>query len=187
MVLDPAHNISPRSKPGKKTTGRKVQNASLQLMAILMALLLLVMSGWYIFHSISEEDTLFSTYYKPEPGLQAVLSAGAPYGLEQGMVEYKRKNYSEAIRLWTEPLEENMTSDTLNFYLGSAHLALGQTPQSISYLEKVTQLPDGWFTPHAYWFLGLGYLKENRKEEAIQALEASNYPEAEELIKKIGD
>jgi tetratricopeptide (TPR) repeat protein len=82
-------------------------------------------------------------------------------------------------------LAEKPENDTLNYFIGSAHLALKDVKIAQSYLEKVTRLPEGRFSQEAYWYLALSYLSEGEFELAKKALAKSDHPDKEALMEAL--
>ena len=131
-------------------------------------------------------ERLFAGYYKTDPGLVTAMSAtDMNYEFERGMVDFKSGEYQSAIDRWEPLLSKNPASDTLNYFLGTSYLELKNTTKAISRLKKVTEIPQSKFLSDAYWYLALAYVLENRKEDAIQALNKTNHPLKPKLLTKL--
>ncbi len=133
----------------------------------------------------SKNERLFSTFYKADPGLSTTMSQTDDYTFEKAMVEYKTKNYTKAIDSWQLLLKDNPNSDTLNYFIGSAYLALNETATAIPYFENITLKPGSEFVSDACWYLGLALIKAGRVEEGKKQVEKSERPEKKELLQQI--
>jgi TolA-binding protein len=131
------------------------------------------------------EEKLFELYYRPDPGLPTLMGVSDHFQFENAMVSYKTGDYGEAIDHWQELLKEHPGNDTLNYFLGSAYLADGKVPLAIKSLDRVSEVPESVFLSDAYWYLALGKLKLNKKEEAIEALRLSGHPGKERLLSEL--
>lgn len=133
----------------------------------------------------SKNERLFSTYYKADPGLSTTMSQTDDYTFEKAMVEYKTKNYTKAVDSWQLLLKDNPNSDTLNYFIGSAYLALNKSETAIPYFENITLKPGSEFVSDACWYLGLALIKTGRLEEGKKQIEKSERPEKNELLQQI--
>ncbi len=131
-------------------------------------------------------ERLFNEYYNTDPGLVTAMSAkGMNYEFERGMVDYKTGDFQLAIDRWEPLLAENPSNDTLNYFLGISYLELRNTPEAIPRLEKVAEKTQGKFTDEANWYLALAYLLEGQKNDAIRALNNTDYPLKPELLTQL--
>lgn len=140
---------------------------------------------WILYPSESFHSRQFAQFYIEDPGLITAMSSESSYDFDRAMVEYKSGNYQEAIKRWEKLYQSNPENDTLNYFLGSAHLAKEETEPAIAYFQKVTQLPEGRFTDDNYWYLALSYLKLGRMEDAVNALYKTDHPLKEKLLNSI--
>lgn len=140
---------------------------------------------WYFVLLAPTHEKLFTAYYEPDPGLPTTMSNSAAYAFDRGMVDYKTGNYPAAINRWEGLIAEKPQNDTLNYFLGTAHLELGNTEKAKAYLEIVVQNGDGPFAQDAAWYLALSYLSTGRIQEAKEVLEKSNHPQKEMLMEKL--
>ncbi|TVQ13201.1 MAG: hypothetical protein EA361_09950 [Bacteroidetes bacterium] len=161
-----------------------------RLSALLVAasILILVSIGLFRFISPSSNNQkIFSEFFEPDPGLITPMSAGADYLFFDGMIDYKRKDYKTAISKW-EALEDTFAgTDTLNYFLGVAHLALKNDEQAIAYLQKALQIPDNVFIHETRHYLGLAYLKQGKTDEAIKLLKESEMAESKLVLDRLRD
>lgn len=148
-------------------------------------LFLLVISFWVFLGNTSENEKLFLAYYQPDPGLVTAMGNSSQYEFDRGMVDYKTGDYRAAITRWEKLLAEKPDNDSLNYFLGSAFLAIGDPDLAKPYLEKTTQIESGIFQKEAYWYLGLSLVKSGNSAEAIKYLQKSGRDEAVEVISKL--
>ncbi len=167
-----------------------IPQKSRPLVKYLIAASVLLVAGWgtwLIALQESPQEELFAAYFEPDPGLITPMSSTDRYQFYTGMIDYKRENYEEAISKWQPLLEDNLQSDTLNYFMGVAHLAQGEHNEALPYLQSSTQIDTSVFIDKAYFYLGLAYLKNDDREAAIQALKNSRYNRAAELLAEIED
>lgn len=172
-----------------KKPAEKVDNVKLfpwKSFSIAASLLLITgFFAWLLLFRSDPNERLFMAYYQADPGLVTAMSSESNYEFDRAMVDYKSGLYQEALRRWTPLLEEKPENDTLNYFVGSAHLALKDAKIAQSFLEKVTRLPEGRFLQDAYWYLALSYLSEGEIELAKKNLEKSDHPDKEDLMESL--
>ncbi len=127
----------------------------------------------------------FTQFYTADPGLITAMSSASSYDFDRAMVAYKSGDYQDAIKRWEKIYKSNTDNDTLNYFLGSAHLAKQEVELAIVYFQKVEQLPEGHFTNDNYWYLALSYLKLGRMEDAVNTLYKTDHPMKEKLLNSI--
>ncbi len=148
-------------------------------------LILISVSIWAIFSSGNSSQKVFAANFKPDPGLPTTMSTSSNYDFYYGMVNYKRKEYSEAISRWETLYAANPENDTVIYFLGVANLANGNARQAKKYLQSAKEKPESAFYEDAQYYLALALLKENKIEEAKQALAESTSPASIVLLKEI--
>lgn len=116
---------------------------------------------------------LYESYFYPEYGLPVVMGTmdENEYDFNLGMVKYKENKYQDAINIWSKLLYSSPESDTLNYFLGVAHLNLDQFSESISNLEEVLLNPQSNFYSKALWYRALIHVHQNELEPAIDLIE----------------
>lgn len=154
-------------------------------LAAASVLLIMTIGAWFIFFKPGKNDVLFSEYFKPDPGLISAMSTSANYTFDKAMIDYKTGNYNVAIKQWESLLVSNPGNDTLNYFLGAAHLALENSDQAIGYLQKVTATQNSAFTNDANWYLGLAHIKQGKKENAIPYIERSDHHRKAALLSRL--
>lgn len=148
-------------------------------------LLAIGLTIWFAVFQQTPEEELFATYFEPDPGLITPMSSTEEYEFYSGMIEYKQENYQSAINRWQPLIAENPESDTLTYFLGVAHLALGDQKEAQSYLEVNLETDDNSFRNEAYYYLGLAYLKSGNRSVASDALSQSDDQRAIQLLNEL--
>lgn len=146
---------------------------------------IMVLSAWFAWFKKSETENLFAQYFKPDAGLMTAMGSTDNYAFDKAMVDYKTGNYSAAITSWAKLQMKQPANDTLNYFLGAAHLAANNADRAIEYFQKVVILPAGPFFYDAAWYLGLSYVKEKKPKEAVAFIRKSNHPQKYALLEKL--
>jgi hypothetical protein len=114
----------------------------------------------------STSEKIFATYFNPDIGLPLIMSTTNACDFYEGMLDYKQENYKMAIEKWQILLEAKPENDTLNYFLGVAHLALGNSAKSLEFLENQERFRQGIFKEDASWYAALAKIKEGKLDEA---------------------
>ncbi len=167
--------------PAKQQTAatRSMFSSKTWLVAASLILLALVSFLW-IYNRSEKEDTLYAKYYEADPGLMTTMGIAEDYEFNRGMVDYRSGKYADAIKRWEPLAAAQPARDTLQYFLGVAHLAAGNTTPAIRYLNKLV-LMESAFKNDACWYLGLAQLKEGNKEEASKWINLADHPRKDEL------
>lgn len=147
--------------------------------------ILLAFGGLWFFNRLDPNEQLFREYYSPDPGLPTVMGSNDNYAFYEAMVDYKQGKYDVAISKWEKLLAQKPENDTLNYFLGSAHLANGNTQRSLPYLENVSQNNRSRFYQESLYYLGLNYLKLGRNEDAERVLGQGTSTKGQQLKEKL--
>lgn len=183
--LDEFHEDVPKTII-KKSIGKKVRYLNLSKMAAAAAIIIAVGSIW--FFSTPQNEKLYAKYFKPDPGLPTTMSSTDNFDFYDAMVKYKHGDYNIAIKKWQTLVERKPENDTLNYFLGVAHLANKKVIEAIPFLERTVQSKDSFpLINDAHYYLGLAYLKEGNTELARKHLMFSNTDDGKELISKLSD
>ena len=113
------------------------------------------------------------------------MGTSSNYEFYYGMVNYKRKEYAEAILRWETLYAANPENDTLVYFLGVANLAKGNARQAEKYLQSAKEKTESTFYEDAQYYLALAFLRENKIKEAKEALAKSTSQASFELLKEI--
>jgi tetratricopeptide (TPR) repeat protein len=138
---------------------------------------------FWVFNPSNSNEKLYNDYFSVDPGLPTTMGSNDGYSFYDGMVNYKRKEYDEALEKWKLLLPQKNDNDTLNYFIGVTYLAKGNTEEAIPFLEKVTAQMESMFLEDSYFYLGLSNLKNDNKEKAIDYFKKSNHPEAQKILK----
>ncbi|WP_339894049.1 tetratricopeptide repeat protein [uncultured Algibacter sp.] len=183
--LDEFHEDIPKTFI-KKSVDKTVRYLNLSKMAAAAAIIIAVGSIW--FFSTPENEKLYTNYFKPDPGLPTTMSSTDNFDFYDAMVKYKHGDYNIAIEKWQALVERKPENDTLNYFLGVAHLANKNVIDAIPFLERTVQSKDTFpLINDAHYYLGLAYLKEGNTELARIHIGLSNTNDAKELILKLTD
>lgn len=155
-------------------------------MAATIALLMALGGLWY-YYAPHANERLFETYYVPDPGLPTVMGNNDNYDFYRAMVAYKQGDYSFAIEAWEELRSKGAANDTLDYFLGSAHLAHDQPDLSIEYFRGILEKDDPAFSDETAFYLGLAYLKKDEAQQAKKYLKESDLEKAKVLLEKMKD
>ncbi len=133
----------------------------------------------------NEHEKIYSSFYKPDPGLSTTMSQTDDYEFEKAMVEYKTGNYEVALASWQNLLRQNPQSDTLNYFIGSALLADKKIEQALPFFDMVLKKEKSTFLPEAEWYKALALLHSGKKQEAILLLKKGTYSKNTNLLRKL--
>ena len=174
------------SKPETKNPiFKKVHYLFFSKIAAAAAIIIAMGSIW--FFSGSPNQKIYANYFKPDPGLATTMSSTDNFEFYDAMVHYKHKNYDLSIKKWSILSQKNPSNDTLNYFLGVAHMANKNMDKAIPYLEKTTKNtnPEFPFLKDAYYYLGLAYIKEGNINLAKKYLTLSDTDVAKTIISKL--
>lgn len=153
---------------------------------IAAAVIVIALGSFWFFNNNSNEK-LYAKHFSPDPGLPTTMSETANYEFYNGMVDYKQKNYKKAISKWETLLKEKPQNDTLNYFIGVAHLANKDEEKAIKYLNQVAQNTSGRFSNEAFYYLGLAHLKADNLELAKKNLTFSTLNNSKTILSKLND
>ncbi|WP_298554857.1 tetratricopeptide repeat protein [uncultured Algibacter sp.] len=181
--LDEFHEAIPQTIIKKPIRG-KVRFLNFSKIAVAAALVLAIGGIW--FFSSPKNEKLYTNYFKPDPGLPTTMGSTNNFAFYDAMVNYKHGDYNIAIDKWKVLQEKKPENDTLNYFLGVAHLANKNINDAIPFLERSIEAEDGFiFLDEAYLYLGLAYLKEGNVELAKKHLDLSETDTAKAIIAKL--
>ncbi|MES2848923.1 MAG: hypothetical protein V4685_07700 [Bacteroidota bacterium] len=181
--LDIYHINIKKNQPQK--VGGKVISLQRKLMMAASIALLAAVSVWLYSLNGNKYEKLYATYYKPDPGLMSAMGIGDNYLFNKAMLDYKTGHYKKAIDEWSKLKTSMAHNDTLNYFLGAAQQADGNSAVAIALLQSMASDATKSFYKDACWYTGLALLKQGNVQEAIPYLENSGRPESSELISKL--
>jgi len=168
-----------KDEPHKKWMSR-------EWLALAASILVLIsVSTWAFLNSGNSPEKVFTSNFKPDPGLPTTMGTASDYEFYYGMVNYKRKEYAEAINRWEPLYAANPENDTVVYFLGVANLAQGKARQAEKYLQMIREKTESVFYEEIRYYLALSLLKENKIEEAKNVLEQSESSANIVLLKEL--
>jgi len=84
-----------------------------------------------------------------------------------GVLEFKRKNYRNAILYLNKALEQDRENCYIRAYLGRSNLELKNTTNAISQLKKAIPFCEQINSDEAHFYLGIALYRDNQKELSI--------------------
>lgn len=181
--LDNYHINVKKNHP--QTSGGKIISMRFKLLAAASVALLTAMSVWLFTMKENKYEKLYNAYYKPDPGLMSAMGASDNYLFNKAMLDYKTGEYKKAIGEWSKLKDGLPQNDTLNYFLGVAQQADGNSAAAIALLKSMAMDTAKPFYKDACWYIGLALVKQGTVNEAIPYLEKSARPESSELINKL--
>ncbi|WP_114748200.1 tetratricopeptide repeat protein [Pleomorphovibrio marinus] len=148
-------------------------------------IILLGVMLWIHVFSETQGQKVFHAYFEQDPGVPTTMSSTDTYAFDRGMVDFKIGNYTSAITLWQPLINKDSPSDTLNYFMGMAHLGLGESSEAILFLERVESLEDSKFQRDAIWYLALAHIKHGDFSSAKRYLVDAEHHRKEELMEII--
>lgn len=151
-----------------KTNSKKSQRYT--YLAIAASLAIFVLVGYFALNPGVDANDLYAMYYSPYPDM--ILSRGEVTASEQqltfGMQAYNDKNYSTAINLLADYLEQNGTNRGAYFYLAISQLETGAFDDAEGNFRTAAEDPN--FAQQSDWYRALLYMKQHRLELAKTTL-----------------
>ena len=163
---------------------KKVFKLNFKYMSIAASIAILI-GGFWFFNKPKSNEALFNKYYIEDRGLETNMGESDNYTFDDAMVDYKQKKYNLAINKWSTLLKNKPENDTLNYFLGVAHLANKNENKAINYLKEATKTTESEFLNEAYFYLGLSYLKMDNTDLAIEYFEKSNSKTSKTIISEL--
>jgi tetratricopeptide (TPR) repeat protein len=181
--LDSYHINIKKNHPEKG--GGKIISMRRKLMVAASVALLAAVSVWLFTIKGNKYENLYAAYFKPDPGLMSAMGTSDNYFFNKAMLDYKTGDYKKAINEWSKLKAGMPQNDTLNYFLGAAQLADGNSTTAITLLQSIASDASKPFYKDACWYTGLALLKQGKANEAIPYLEKAGRPESSELISKL--
>jgi tetratricopeptide (TPR) repeat protein len=172
----PAVNL--KKKARVLTLGRKLLVAASLLAVIALSL-------WWFLQNENPNEKIYSKYYTPDPGLATVMSGSSNYNFDKAMVEYKNGEYDKALEGWKNLYKEKPGNDTLIYFIAATYQAKKEDIRAIENFRQITANTQSAFYKDACWYLGLSYLKQDKKAQAIEYIQKSDHHQREAILKTI--
>lgn len=138
-------------------------------------------------------NQLYSIYYQPYETDIAIRSTDLEKSkILEGVYLYQQGNYNEANKNFSEVVKSNPNCMEAYFYKAMSLMELQKYEEVAHSLHIILENDQSAYTTHADWYLGLCYLKMNKKNKAIRIFSiisdstAHYYSvKAQELLEKI--
>lgn len=133
-------------------------------------------------------QNIYNNYYTQDPGLPTVMGERSNFQFYDGMVNYKKEEYAEALNKWTTLLQQNPKNDTLHYFIGMAYLGANQDHKAITHLENVGANKFSAFYNEANYYKALYLIKQEKLEEAKKLLlNLKDHLKAKQLLKEMNE
>ncbi len=153
--------------------------------AVAASLILFLGISSFLLLNNNPNKKLYAKYFTPDPGLPTVMSATKNYEFYNAMVSYKQGKYEDAIEQWQKLYINKPNNDTLNYFLGIAHLANKNALLAEKFLTTATNNQNSVFIDDAQFYLGLIALKNNDNTKAKSYLKQSKLEKSKEIINQL--
>lgn len=162
----------------------KVFRLNFKYISIAASVFILLGSVWF-FNRTNSNEAIFNKHYIEDRGLETNMGETDNYVFDDAMVDYKHGKYNAAIDKWDALLKSKPENDTLNYFLGVAHLANKNEYEAVKYLKTALKTTESEFLNEANFYLGLSYLKMDDTDLAIEYLEKSNSETSKTIISEL--
>ncbi len=141
---------------------------SLFYYAIAAALVIGLISTFFVLRKGQNYDSLFAEYFRPYPNhLPLMRGEEVSDQFIHAMTDYESEDYRRASKALREIMMTDQENFTAHFYYAMTELCLGHAKAAIPHLEKVVNhSPSLLLVEHAEWYLALTQLKAKNPEEA---------------------
>lgn len=169
-------------QPVREPSMTLVQNKRWAALLAAASVLLMLSWGSWLGWRIYQDKHAIAKLYVADPGLPSLMGVAGNYDFEKAMVDYKTKQYKEAIDAWETLKTAQPQNDTLQYFLGAAYLEIAQYDKAIDALTTVANDSTSAFRKEAQWYKGWALWKDGQKEAAIRVFEASEHPNQSSLL-----
>ncbi len=159
-------NISTDEQSSNIKSIAPIKSKSNRIWYAAAAVLVVLIGIYWMMGTSNTSKKIFAKNFKPDNGLPLRMNTADASGFYEGMLDYKQENYEAAIDTWQVLIETNPESDTLNYFLGVAYLAMGDATKSLEYLENQERFQQGIFKEDAAYYAALANIKEGNFREA---------------------
>ena len=116
----------------------------------------------------SSDQDLYSAYYEPYPNIVNPLDRSSPVSDDDVFRLYEKGQYQQTVDYFRQR-DDSQFTDTTRFYLGQAHMALGEMDPALKEFDKIPA--SSIFFESSQWYLSLIHLKRNNRDQLKQQLE----------------
>jgi tetratricopeptide (TPR) repeat protein len=116
------------------------------------------------------DPELYNEFYRPVNSNSGVVRSTTRIEesmLNRAMTYMGSKEYNTALKLFSEILVQDKQNAAANFYLGAIYQDKRQYTAAIQFFTNVITQGDNLFIEQSYWYLGLCYLGQDRRDKAI--------------------
>lgn len=133
----------------------------------------IVICSFAFYLSQNSTASMYDEYYQTYPNVVAPTVRGENNSdiQSQAFAEYDNGNYQKSQQLFGL-IYTSEKEDYALFYKGLSQLELNKTKDAIATFRTFDLTKNNNFIPYVKWYLALGYLKENQKENAIPLLQS---------------
>lgn len=181
--LDGYHAVLKKNHPPLKKA--KLFSINRKWLVAAAVSLLVAVAGLVYFFADNRHQKIYANYYKPDPGLMSAMGIQDNYVFNKAMLDYKTGQYKKAIAAWGTLKNSTAANDTLQYFLGAAQQADGNTAAAQALLQSIAADSTKPFYKDACWYLGLALVKQGDIDKAIPYIEKSERPESAELMHQL--
>ncbi|MDN5201817.1 hypothetical protein QQ008_10600 [Fulvivirgaceae bacterium BMA10] len=134
---------------------------------IIIGLSVIVMIGVYF---LMNKDVSVEDYFEMYPVHKNDSSLFANEEIISAITAYENGDFQKGLRLLEQEIVKEPKNRSLQFYYAMCQIGLKNYEFAIVDLEMMINLHDFNYSEPAKWYLGLLYLKENRKSDAKRIL-----------------
>ncbi len=168
-------------------------SASMRWLKFLLAALVLTIAAFSVwFFMFKKEEKRFvkpkisepiAAYFEPYPALGITMGETTNERRKDAMIVYAQKEYASAIPLLNDSFKETQDSMLL-FYVGIAHLAVGESGEAQSVFEQLqntTSVPQ----EATQWYLALSYTATKQYDKATELLKNNKSEKYKDKAQKL--
>lgn len=133
------------------------------------AVIVLLMSSYFVFIDSTSKQQLFDNFYEPYPASPEVRSNNAT-DITPVMKSYSKEDYEKAIKGFEEYLSKHPEQPSINLFLGCSYLGTDQHDKAILTFNPLIKNEDKIIAQHAQWYLSLSHLKADNLSDARKNL-----------------
>jgi predicted Zn-dependent protease len=127
--------------------------------------------SFLIFQGNNSNQQIFDNYYTSFQSFETVRGLPASSSAyNDGITYFKQNEYNKAIRSFENILLLEPDNNLVRLYSAMAYLETDNPNNAIEHLNIIIESQDVFYFEHAQWYLGLAYIKSNKKSEAKKIL-----------------
>ena len=180
----------------KSTRNRKIKflNPFVINVAAAVIIILIVVSGIFIYNKSLNNDQLYNKFYTKYPSVSISRSLSdndSQKLVQKAFLLYDKNDFKNASILFNKLLENDQSNYKDMFYLAICEQEQNNLKTSEKYLNILIKEKDQFYWEQAHWYLALNYIKLGDRSKAKEILKVivkenmSNKEEAKKLLKKL--